>query len=84
MEYQVDFTFVGSKIPHMSDENEIVVFYESGINFCFECGGEPEWDDKEDNNCYLCGPDHSPLNGEANYMCRVHLDKNVLREYKVM
>lgn len=26
---------------------------------------------------FLCGADHSPCNGNANYVCKAHLEKNV-------
>ena len=57
----------------------VYVYPARGVKFCFECGCEPEWEDpedNEDNECFLCGADHSPLNAEANYYCRVHLDRD--------
>lgn len=28
---------------------------------------------------YLCGPDHSPCDANANYVCEAHLDKDVVK-----
>lgn len=53
------------------------VIYDSEVNYCLECDGAPEWNDPEDNQCFLCGPDHWPYNAEANYFCRAHLERNV-------
>ena len=53
---------------------EVHVYRVTDANYCYECDGEPEWPDKEDNDIFLCGPEHSPLNADCNYYCRAHLD----------
>lgn len=58
--------------------NPVDVFPAPDVQWCFECDGSPEWDDPEDNDCFLCGADHSPLNAEANYFCRAHLDHDAV------
>ena len=64
--------------PGLIVRHAVVVFAAPDVGFCFECGDTPTWPDARDNEIFLCGPDHSPLNGEANYFCRAHLDSGAV------
>ncbi len=61
----------------------VEVFHDPDNSWCICCDGSPDWPDAEDNDCFLCGADHSPLNGEANYFCRAHLDRDAVIVGKV-
>ena len=43
--------------------------------YCFFCGGD---DTFKRGGAFLAGPTHSPLNGNANYVCRNHLDRDAV------
>lgn len=56
------------------------VYAEPETSYCIFCNGEPKWPEPENNDCFLAGPGHSPLNAEANYVCRGHLDSDAVIE----
>lgn len=45
-----------------------------GCYFCMKCGSHADYKKGE---AFLAGPDHSPYDGNANYICIDHLDDEV-------
>lgn len=43
-----------------------------GCYFCMQNGKHDSYGQGE---AFLCGPDHVPCNGNANYICKSHLEK---------
>lgn len=63
----------------MRAENDV---YELDIGdevCCAHCmSGTHNYPTYKRGEAYLAGPGHSPYNGEANYVCREHLDKDAV------
>ena len=45
---------------------------------CFECMRQGDYTDYGVGEAFLCGPDHSPYDANANYHCREHLDSDAV------
>ncbi len=62
----------------MIEQNEVYELNaddEVGCYFCMEDGKHATYRRGE---AYLAGPGHTPYNGEANYVCKQHLDADAV------
>lgn len=61
--------------PMPSEVFELEEGEEVGCYFCMEQGDHRSYKRGE---AFLAGPDHSPCDGNANYVCRAHLDADAI------
>jgi hypothetical protein len=45
---------------------------------CYFCDQQGLTKDFKKGEAFLAGPDHSPHDGDANYICRAHLDRDAV------
>lgn len=56
-------------------ENEVFQLEEGQQVGCYHCGGNETYRRGE---AFLAGPGHTPYDGNANYICRAHLDADAV------
>lgn len=66
------------RLPAIDLSNDVFDLDEGEEVSCYYCMQEGQISNYKRGGAYLCGPTHSPLDGNANYICLRHLDHDAV------
>ncbi len=62
----------------MKPENDVFELDEGETAGCYFCMKSGDYTEYRRGEVYLAGPLHTPCDGNANYICRKHLDSDAV------